>query len=65
MRGKSLSHEDIEALVLTQLREEPDDPPGQPYATHSKVKATLLGVLVDVVKSKSVGEDVEDLLDLL
>tara|TARA_R100000808_G_C2089505_1_gene110426 strand:- start:229 stop:738 length:510 start_codon:yes stop_codon:yes gene_type:complete len=60
--NRSLSHEDVERLVLTQLREEPDDEPGQPYATHSKVKVQLLNVLADVVKSKSDGESVEDLL---
>ena len=60
--NRSLTHEDIERLVLTQLREEPDDDVGQPYATHSKVKVQLLGVLADVVKSKASGDSIEDLL---
>jgi biotin operon repressor len=62
---RSLTHEDIERLVLTQLREEPDDEPGQPYATHSKVKVSLLSVLADVVKSKASGDSIEDLLSQL
>lgn len=60
--NRSLTHEDIERLVLTQLREEPDDETGQPYATHSKVKVQLLNVLADVVKSKAGGDSIEDLL---